>query len=67
MKVILPDGLHGHQHSPLSYSIPQSGNAQRPLFSIAFGDVNPSGWQGLIMSREKFFPQPAQLSSQPGL
>lgn len=67
MKITLLDGLHCHQHGPLNNTIPQRGDAQRPQFAVAFRDINPSGWHRLVVTRDKFFAEPLQLSSQPGL
>ncbi|WP_422528427.1 hypothetical protein [Serratia fonticola] len=67
MEITLPDRLHCHQYCPLHNTIPQCGDTQCSLFAIAFRDVNPSGWQGLVVTREKFFSEYLEFSSQSGL
>ncbi|SLV57374.1 Uncharacterised protein [Klebsiella pneumoniae] len=57
MKITLPDRLHRHQHGPLNNTITQCGDTQWAQFAVAFRDVNPSGWQGLVVTREKFFAE----------
>jgi len=67
MKITLPDRLHRHQHCPLNNTIPLRGDTLWSQFAVAIRDINPSGWQGLVVTREKFFPETLQLSKQSGL
>ncbi|EBV5086381.1 hypothetical protein DO659_24160 [Salmonella enterica subsp. enterica serovar Minnesota] len=67
MKITLPYRLHRHQHGPLNNTIPHRRDTQWSQFAVAFRDINPSGWQGLVVTREKFFAESLQLSRQSGL